>query len=254
MMSIKAIVFSPTGGTKAVCDILAREIGPDPFEIDLTDRFADHEQIALSADDVVVIAMPCYAGRVPALAAERFRRISGQGARAVVVAVYGNRAYDDELVELVDLAHDGGFRVIAGVAAVAEHSIVREYAAGRPDTQDVQDLADIAARIREKLAAADDSVPDVPRNRPYKDVPAGGNVPEADAACVHCGTCAAHCPNGAIDPEHPARTDAARCISCMRCVSICPAQARRIDPAKTAAIREKLRDVCSVRKAPECYL
>lgn len=253
-MTIKEIVFSPTGGTKAVCDILARELGPAPFVIDLTDRFADHEEVALSAEDLALIAMPCFGGRAPALAVERFRRISGKGARAVVVAVYGNRAYDDELVELVDLAQESGFHVIAAVAAVAEHSIVREYGAGRPDAEDVRDLAAIAARISEKLAADDVRVPEVPGNRPYKDAPAGGNVPAADSSCVNCGTCAAACPSGAIDPKHPARTDAARCIACMRCVSLCPNGARQIEPEKTAAIREKLRPLCSTRKTPECYL
>ena len=99
-MNIKTITFSPTGGTKAVADILARTLDPDPFDIDLTDRFADHEQVALAADDLVVIAMPCFCGRVPVLAAERFAHIRGNGARAVIVAVYGNRDFDDELVEL----------------------------------------------------------------------------------------------------------------------------------------------------------
>ena len=76
-MNIKTITFSPTGGTKAVADILARTLDPDPFDIDLTDRFADHEQVALAADDLVVIAMPCFCGRVPVLAAERFAHIRG---------------------------------------------------------------------------------------------------------------------------------------------------------------------------------
>lgn len=78
-MNIKTITFSPTGGTKAVADILARTLDPDPFDIDLTDRFADHEQVALAADDLVVIAMPCFCGRVPVLAAERFAHIRGNG-------------------------------------------------------------------------------------------------------------------------------------------------------------------------------
>ena len=152
-MNIKTITFSPTGGTKAVADILARTLDPDPFDIDLTDRFADHEQVALAADDLVVIAMPCFCGRVPVLAAERFAHIRGNGARAVIVAVYGNRDFDDELVELADLAVAGGFRVVAAVSALAEHSIVREYASGRPDEADVAALRSIAERIAEKLRA-----------------------------------------------------------------------------------------------------
>lgn len=253
-MNIKTITFSPTGGTKAVCDILAHALGPDPFAIDLTDRFADHTQVALSADDLAIIAMPCYCGRVPVLAAERFAHIRGNSARAILVAVYGNRAYDDELVELADLATAGGFRVIAAVEAIAEHSIVREYATGRPDEADAAALRAIAERIAEKLSQGDDTVPEMPGNRPYKEGPCGGNIPQASAACVHCGTCAEVCPAGAIDPEHIETADPARCISCMRCIAVCPVNARAIDPAKQQGIAEHLRPVCSIRKEAALYL
>lgn len=253
-MIIKEIIFSPTGGTKAVADILARDLGGEPFIMDLTARFADYEQVTLSDEDVVIIAMPCYCGRVPVLAAERFKHINGNGARAVIVAVYGNRAYDDQLVEMLDLAQDAGFQVIAAVEAVAEHSIVRAYAAGRPDVDDAAVLRGFAKDIAGKLARHDDSQPHVPGNRPYKEGPCGGMVPQANEQCVHCGTCVETCPTGAIDPENIETADPARCISCMRCIAICPTQARSIDAKKLAGLTEHLREVCSVRKAPVLYM
>ena len=253
-MNVKEIIFSPTGGTRAVAVMLGRALDPEPFRIDLTGFYADHEEVALSAEDVVIIAMPCYYGRVPVLAAERLGAVAGHGARAVVVAVYGNRAYDDELVELADLAAASGFQVVAGVAAIAEHSIVRQYAQGRPDVSDDAMLRSFAAEIAAKLARGETSQPDLPGQRPYKELPSGGNVPQADASCIHCGKCADFCPNGAIDPDHIETADASRCISCMCCVSVCPVQARDIAPEARAAITEHLRDVCSVRKEPELYL
>lgn len=253
-MSIKEIVFSPTGGTKAVADILARDFGLEPFSIDLTAPFADYEQVSLAADDVVIIAMPCYCGRVPVLAAERFRRISGNGAQAVLVAVYGNRAYDDQLVEMLDLAQAAGFRVVAAVEAVAEHSIVRDYATGRPDADDAAVLRGFAGEIADKLGRDDDSQPEVPGNRPYKEGPCGGMVPQADDRCVHCGECVAVCPNGAISAEHMETADPERCISCMRCIAVCPTQARSLDAKVTAGLSERLREVCSVRKEAKLYL
>ena len=107
--------------------------------------------------------MPSYGGRVPAVAVERLTMLRGQGARAVLVCVYGNRAYEDTLVELEDAAKQAGFRVIAAVAAIAEHSIARQFAAGRPDTQDVKQLSDFARQIQRKLSAEDSTEPTIPR-------------------------------------------------------------------------------------------
>ena len=80
--------------------------------------------------------MPSYAGRVTAIAAERLRAIHGGGAKCILVCVYGNRAYEDTLVEMEDIARECGFEIVAAVAAIAEHSIMHQYAAGRPDAAD----------------------------------------------------------------------------------------------------------------------
>ena len=111
---IYQLLFSPTGGTRAVADALC----PGQV-IDLCDRDRDFASVTLTADDVAIIAVPSYGGRVPVPAARRLARVQGGGARAVLVCVYGNRAYEDTLAELADLAEAAGFRVAAGVAAVA---------------------------------------------------------------------------------------------------------------------------------------
>lgn len=48
--------------------------------------------------------MPVYAGRVPALAVERLKGMKTSGVKCVIVAIYGNRAYEDALVEMQDVA------------------------------------------------------------------------------------------------------------------------------------------------------
>ena len=68
------------------------------------------------------------------------RRIQANQAQCILVCVYGNRAYDDTLAELEDIARSCGFRVVAAVTAIAEHSIVRQIAQGRPDSQDIEEL------------------------------------------------------------------------------------------------------------------
>lgn len=167
-MKLYDIVFSPTGGTKKVADCLTGTLVEDVTTVDLTDSKQDFDAVQLTREDVAVISVPSYGGRVPAVAAERLRKVHGNGARAILVCVYGNRAYEDTLVELEDTAKQAGFQVIAAVAAIAEHSIARQFASGRPDAQDAAQLSDFAKQIQQKLSAADSSEPAIPGSRPYK--------------------------------------------------------------------------------------
>ena len=137
-MSNYSIHFSPTGGTKKVADILARALGGVWREVDLCRK---NESMTLTGEDLCLVSIPSYGGRGPAVAVERLRRISGSGARAILVCVYGNREWDDTLTELQDVLEELGFVCAAAVAAVAEHSMFRQYAAGRPDAADAAELA-----------------------------------------------------------------------------------------------------------------
>ena len=147
-MKCYEITFSPTGGTQKAADLLTKELSGECTAVDLTKQDADFSAAAFTAEDLAVIAVPSYGGRVPAVAVERLGTLKGNGARAVLVCVYGNRAYEDTLAELEDAAVQAGFRVIAAVAAIAEHSVVRRYAAGRPDAEDEKQLQAFAAQIR----------------------------------------------------------------------------------------------------------
>lgn len=81
---------------------------------------------------MVLIAMPSFGGRAPAIAIERLRKIKGNGAKCTLISVYGNRDYEDTLVEMEDAAKECGFQIVAAIAAVAEHSIMPQYASSRP--------------------------------------------------------------------------------------------------------------------------
>lgn len=253
-MKLYKITFSPTGGTQKAADLLVENWKAQSISLDLTDPNAHFSDVSLTAEDVAVIAVPSYAGRVPAPAVQRLTAMQGNGARAVLVCVYGNRAYEDTLVELEDAAVQAGFQVVAGVAAIAEHSIAHQYAAGRPDSQDKQQLQDFGQKIWDKLQAGDHSQPTLPGNRPYKKAGGVGMVPKPSKDCNRCGLCAQQCPVQAIDPADPSRTDKELCISCMRCVAVCPKGARKVNPVMLTAAQVALKKVCSDRKEGELFL
>ena len=253
-MKIYEICFSPTGGTKRVAEILSRALADEVIPVDLTARQTDFARVKLTGEEVALIAVPSYSGRVPAVAAERLGALHGHGARAILVCVYGNRAYEDTLVELRDTASRAGFTVVAAVAAVAEHSIACQYAAGRPDAADEAVLQRFAAQIRRKMGDGDCSEPKIPGNRPYRKAASAGVVPKATKACVKCGVCAAECPVGAIHVKDPTQVDKKRCICCMRCVAICPHNARKVNRLLMAVVGRMLKKACSQRKECELFL
>ena len=248
-MNVVEIVFSPTGGTQKVADMLGGHWSESTVKIDLSDAKTDFTQCSLDQEDQVLIAMPSFGGRAPAVAIERLKKITGNGAKCTLVCVYGNRAYEDTLVEMEDAAKESGFQVVAAVAAVAEHSIMHQYAAGRPDASDKKQLEQFAERIAGKTKAA----VSIPGNRPYKKAGGAGLVPKAGKRCTKCGLCAERCPVQAIDPAS-FRANAKKCIGCMRCVKQCPEKARTVNGAMVSIAAMVIKKACSVRKENELYL
>lgn len=253
-MTCKLIVFSPTGGTQRAAELLSAPFQPIAETIDLCAMHTDFSKVALTADNLCIVAVPAFAGRVPATAVERLHQMQGNDAKAVLVAVYGNRAFEDTLAELEDILTAQGFHCIAGVAALAEHCIARQFGAGRPDTQDAAILAEFGKKIADKLANRDDSAPIFPGNRPYRPYTPSPMHPQGDPqVCTKCGVCAAACPVGAIVRDRPYETQE-NCISCMRCVQICPQHTRALNPAMLAGLTQKLSAVCKERKENELFL
>lgn len=247
-----------TGGSgsfgQKVAAIVSESLSKDIEQVDLMDGGRDFSEVLLDSSGIAVIAVPSFGGRVPAPAAERIARIRANGAKAVLVCVYGNRAYEDTLVELQDTAKQAGFQVICGIAAIAEHSIVRRFATGRPDDIDRAALSRFASEIKRKVDTGDCSEPRIPGDRPYKKAGKAGMVPKPDEKCTECGLCAGKCPVGAIDGRDPRKVDKAKCISCMGCVSVCPHGARGVNGIMLLVAGAMLKKACSQRKECEIYL
>lgn len=255
MTRLIKLVFSPSGGTKKVADILANKLAQEwtdeVLEIDLCNPCL--EKISLLATDMVMIAMPSYGGRAPEIAMQRLSLIAGNDALCLLVCVYGNRAFEDTLVEMADGATACQLRVMGAVAAIAEHSIVRNIAHARPDKEDEKWLAAAARKLHEKIIKADICVT-IPGNRPYKPRGNGGIIPGVSDTCIQCGMCADNCPNQAIDFTDVRKVNETKCIHCMRCVSVCPTHSRIIDLTSLTRISEMLNKVAATRKENELFI
>ena len=168
-MKIYEIIFSPTGGTKKVADAIASEISQKTNsnieKVDLTDHSMDFSSVKISQDDIAVIAVPSYAGRVPEIASKRISQIKGNGANTVIIAVYGNRDYEDTLIELYDIAKELNFKVTSAIAAIAKHSIAYKYASNRPDENDIAKLKEFTGNIINASEILDEHK--LKGNRPY---------------------------------------------------------------------------------------
>ena len=255
MTSIHLIFFSPTRTTQTTLEAIAAETGctlANP--LDLTHRAAT-EVPRLGTDDLVLVGMPVYAGRLPALAVERFKEIKGQGASVVPIVVYGNRHYDDALIELYDLCCDQGFRPIAAAAFLGEHSFsttTLPLSHGRPDSADLKK----AAEFGQNLSRSGQKLELVPGNRPYKErMQSFGAALGVDAAaCTQCGQCIEHCPTGGMHQTATAvEADPDLCIWCMACERVCPEHALSLSHEKVKASAQKLHEFFSERREPELF-
>ncbi len=249
------LIFSPTGGTKRAAEAITSSWTASVETVDLTNADMDFSVCRISPEDVVLIALPSYGGRVPGLAAERLSKIHGNSANCVLLCVYGNRAYEDTLAEMEDIAEKCGFTVIAAVSAIAEHSIMHQFASGRPDKSDMEQLKSYAQAILEKMEnASPNERLRIPGSRPYKKSGGIGLVPKATKECAGCGLCAEQCPAQAIDRKKLQSADSRKCISCMRCVVKCPHSARKVNGAMVSAAALAMKKVCSIRKECELFI
>lgn len=240
-----AVFWSPTGSTervvKAVSSALAEKLDAPQMFFDFTLPAARTSWPAFAPGDAAVFGVPTYAGRVPNILLKYLDTVSGNGAAAVPVVTYGNRNFDDSLIELRDILAGHGFRPAAAGAFVGEHSFSTTLGAGRPDGADLALARRLGEMAADKLASAADlpplAVDGTPRPyRPYyqprdrKGAPV--NIlkvkPVTLDSCNHCGICARVCPMGSIDPGDPTRYTGI-CVKCGACVKKCPMGAKTYD-------------------------
>lgn len=262
--SLKLVYFSPTGTTKTVLQGIARGLNQYHTEIvDITTPEARRHPLQTSENELLVIGVPVYMGRVPALITKWLHSIKANNTPTVFVVVYGNRAYEDALLELSDILIQCGCKPIAGAAFIGEHSFSSAElpsSVGRPDASDLHYAEFFGQKINERLKSISsvDLIPviKIPGNYPYGGVTELWHIDfiAVGSNCTQCGFCAKACPAGAIDSEKSNIIDKDKCTLCCACIKKCPQNARTMKPGlmKDAAIRahERFKD----RKAPEFFL
>ena len=262
--TIKLVYFSPTETTQAVVREIARGINPGNVEsLDITRPGARLQPLCTSENELLIIGVPVYMGRVPALLTEWLHAIKAHNTPAVCVVVYGNRVYDDALVELSDILAQCGCRTIAGGAWIGEHSFSTDEtptAKDRPDAGDLSCAESFGRKIREKITALPsvDQIPEVtiPGCHPYRGDSKLWTVDfiAVSDACIQCGTCAEGCPAGAIDPENSSVIDTEKCITCCACIRHCPKHARTMKPGLVRDASLRLHTLYRERKEPEFFI
>jgi ferredoxin len=261
--SATLVYFSPTQTTKKVLESIAHGLRVDRVErLDLTPPPSKNPDLELRAG-VALIGAPVYGGRIPLDAVHRLERLKGDNTPAVIVVVYGNRAFEDALLEIKDVVTAAGFMPVAGGAFIGEHSFSTDaipIAPGRPDAEDAEKAAAFGKMIRDKLndvhTVAELSPLHVPGQSPYRERPKEGQIAPItqETLCAECKTCIQVCPTAAITWQDKAMTDANACILCCACVKACPTGARVMDHPRINKSRDWLSKNYSARKEPEIYL
>ena len=249
---LNLFIFSPTGNSKRVGLAFANELNKDSRVIDLTKTHQSH--LTFSPDDIVVVAGPVFGGRMPSLMLERLRTYPLAGNRVITMVTYGNRAYEDALLELNDTVAKMGGLPVASAALVASHSMVPAIAKDRPNDVDLHNLKVFARAVKQKLQAASLSRIQVPGNFPYRSWTKAPMVPVIEGQCIKCGDCVRNCPAGAISSEDPTIIDETKCILCMRCVSQCKQHARVLPEPVRVMITKKLEPIAHVFKKVEFFV
>jgi ferredoxin len=268
-----AVYFSPTGTTKKtvehIAKVIAEKLGTDYGTWDFTLPAARKETLQFGARDLVVFGTPVYAGRVQNVLLKYLETIRGNGAYGVPVVLYGNRDYDDALIELRDILEKGGLHTIAAAAFVGEHSFSYILAKDRPDEADLEEARIFAGKVAEKVKAAAGTeiaeqiqvkgVPDPyrgyyqPRDRAGTPVDIRKVKPLTNDACNNCMICADVCPMGSISRED-VREYTGICIKCGACIKKCPKQAKYYEDEGFLYHQHELEEGLKRRAKPEWYV
>lgn len=255
MQKIHEIFFSPNGTTKQIADWTGESFPEEKICYDLLAKPVTAE-LNIAQEDTAIISMPVYGGRIPGICVPLLRKFKGNQTPAILEVVYGNRAYDDALLELKELMEENGFLVIGAGAFIAQHSIFPKVGEGRPNQKDRKKVEVFACKCRsilqnpEHWPAQEITVPGCHDYRKSGSVPF---TPDGTSKCTFCGKCVEICPTHSIRREEPRKTQTDTCISCGACIHICPEEARGFHGMAYQLARTTFQNKYSEELEPEVF-
>lgn len=254
-MNLHAVYFSPTQTTKTVVEAVCQGMGQMPTLHDIT--LWEPRQLSLDfhENDCLVMGLPVYAGRIPKVTEAFIHKLRGHHTPAIILAVYGNRAYEDALLEMQDLLKAQGFDPVAGGAFIGEHSYTHQVGTNRPDAKDIDTSIAFGKKLIPLLEQHMNSPLSltVSGNFPYRQRPQGTpQGPTIKDTCTKCGSCVDLCPTHALQLDGKILVNDALCISCHRCKKNCPVGAIEFGE-RIGRITEMLESKCRQRKEPELF-
>lgn len=252
--------FSPTFATRDVVRKMGEIVNRKYHEFDLTDYDNRNTAHDFERNELLIIGAPTFSGRIPNVAKERINKLRGHNTPCIVAVTYGNRDYDNALLELKDMMENLGFKVVGATAIITQHSIVKSIATDRPNTGDLDSIKVFVEMVMDKLERVNSVIAEdlyVPGNPEYINKE-NHNQPLKyhlnRKRCDECGVCIKMCPVQAIEPGRPIKIDSSKCFGCMRCIKVCPKRAREYNRTKYSVLKLYLRNNCEKGRKNEFYL
>ncbi len=255
---VYAIYFSPTGNSKKSALYVAKAFSDDITEIDITVANKQPIPQKFGIGDIVIFSAPVYGGKILKEAKERFKKFTGEITPCVIIASYGNRHYDNALIEMSDMAISQGFIPVGYAALVGRHTF-GQIEVNRPDNNDLEENIHFGEKISDKLNRYDFSIPLIPGDPEYESIEKGGTGgkfrPLTDTfSCIDCKLCAVNCPMQAINYDNVSKIDNELCISCFRCIRNCPTGAKNMNEENYIAFAEEFTQKLSQSRPNEYFI